>query len=85
MNGGRGYSIRADDGWIFLQVLNLHIWRRNDQFLKFGFIPLLSIEDENVPQQKDRSISLTKSLTPIFGVIMIGFGHYFFFMDRHLN
>jgi hypothetical protein len=51
-NGGQGSNGRANDGWVFLQVLNLHIWRRNNWLLKFCFLLLLSIEDENVLQQK---------------------------------
>jgi hypothetical protein len=57
----RGSSICSDVGKLCLQFLSLHIWRRNDFFLKFLFFSWVDMEDEIVVQEKN-----PRNLLPFF-------------------
>jgi hypothetical protein len=60
---GQGSNVGTDIGKKFLQVLNLHIWRRNDCLLKLFLskFPWIDIEDKILFQEKN-----PKKVLPFF-------------------
>jgi hypothetical protein len=75
-------SMRTREFFIFLFFIFFPV--RADALMYLLFSLGAGNANGRLMEDADGSISLTKLPIPIFEVIMIGFRHSFFFMDRHV-